>query len=322
MPRGWAVRKWRMTREGKVFVAMACMVGLAAVNTGNNLVYLVFGFMLTLMLLSGVLSELVLQGMGAKRLLPTHCYAEKTLLVQVEVFNKKRWLHSYSIEVEELGAVSQIYLPKIAPRGAERAAYQVTFLHRGYCRFEGFWLKTRFPFGLVEKSKFVQNQEDYLIFPNPIPPRFIPERSYELGDTQEQQRKGSGNEVFGLREYVSGDEANRIHWRRSASLGQLVVRERQQSKQKQLLFVLDPLEPEHDASVWAEQFERSVSEATGLVMSGISQGQSVCLSIRGDKNYWANPTSGTEAILTLLATIEAKQARDGIKLPEKPTGLS
>jgi uncharacterized protein (DUF58 family) len=38
-------------------------------------------------------------------------------------------------------------------------------------------------------------------------------------------RAGSGMELFGVREYRPGDPLRRIHWRSSARLGELVVRE-------------------------------------------------------------------------------------------------
>ena len=48
-------RKFRLTREGRAFLFVTVGVGLAAVNTANNLLYLVLGLLLSLLLDSGVL---------------------------------------------------------------------------------------------------------------------------------------------------------------------------------------------------------------------------------------------------------------------------
>ena len=54
-------RRLRLTREGKLFVFVTFGLGFAAVNTGTNLMYPTFGFMLSLIILSGVLSAYVLR---------------------------------------------------------------------------------------------------------------------------------------------------------------------------------------------------------------------------------------------------------------------
>jgi hypothetical protein len=36
-------RRLRFTRDGKYFVAISIGIGLAAINTGNNLLYLILG---------------------------------------------------------------------------------------------------------------------------------------------------------------------------------------------------------------------------------------------------------------------------------------
>src|SRR4051812_12294942 len=94
-------RRLRFTREGKVFIGITFGVGFAAVNTGNNLLYLVLGLLLSLVILSGVLSEIALRGLEFRRRLPRRAYAGMPALVEIEVHNKKRFAPSYSIEVED-----------------------------------------------------------------------------------------------------------------------------------------------------------------------------------------------------------------------------
>ena len=54
-------RRLKLTREGKYFIFITFGVGVAAINTGNNLLYLLLGMLLSLIIVSGVLSELSLR---------------------------------------------------------------------------------------------------------------------------------------------------------------------------------------------------------------------------------------------------------------------
>ncbi len=50
-------RRLRITFEGKAFLLITLGVGAAAINTGNNLLYLAFSMNLSLIVVSGFLSE-------------------------------------------------------------------------------------------------------------------------------------------------------------------------------------------------------------------------------------------------------------------------
>ena len=60
-------RQLRPTRAGWSFFALTFGVGFAALNTGNNLLYLVLSLMLAFLVLSGVLSESALRGIALRR---------------------------------------------------------------------------------------------------------------------------------------------------------------------------------------------------------------------------------------------------------------
>src|SRR5206468_3395868 len=62
-PRWRPPRRLRITREGWFYVLFTLGVGAAAINTGNNLLYLVLGLQLSTIVISGVLSESCLRGL-------------------------------------------------------------------------------------------------------------------------------------------------------------------------------------------------------------------------------------------------------------------
>src|SRR5262245_37791735 len=95
-------RRLRVTREGKYFLAITLGIGFAAINTGNNLLYLLLGWMLSVIVASGILSEQTLRGLKVSRLPPGRLFAGRPFLMGISLKNEKGRLPSFSIEVEDL----------------------------------------------------------------------------------------------------------------------------------------------------------------------------------------------------------------------------
>src|SRR4051812_7946069 len=78
-------RKLKITREGKFFILLTLSVGLAAINTGNNLLYLLLGMLLALIVVSSIMSELSLRKLTVVRRLPARAQVGRPHLVEIEV---------------------------------------------------------------------------------------------------------------------------------------------------------------------------------------------------------------------------------------------
>src|SRR5215470_15548977 len=162
-------RRLKFTREGKFFVGITLGVGFAAINTGNNLLYLLLGMLLALIIVSGLMSELSLRDLTVVRRLPLRAQVGRPHLVEIEVFNHKGRVPSYAIEVEDLRAGQpadkRCFFLKISPKSAQVAAYRRTPTKRGRDVHVGFRIATRFPFGLFEKSREVPAEGELIIYP-------------------------------------------------------------------------------------------------------------------------------------------------------------
>src|SRR5687768_603938 len=95
-------RRLRTSREGKYFIAVTIGVGLAAINTGNNLLFLLLGWMFSVIIASGVLSELSLRGITVTRQPPPRIFAGRPFLMGIGLRNAKNRLPSFSVEIEDL----------------------------------------------------------------------------------------------------------------------------------------------------------------------------------------------------------------------------
>ena len=89
-------RRLKLTREGKYFIGITFGVGFAAINTGNNLLYLLLGMLLSLIVVSGVMSELSLRHLTVARRLPPRAQVGRPHLVEIEVYNHKKRVPSYA----------------------------------------------------------------------------------------------------------------------------------------------------------------------------------------------------------------------------------
>jgi uncharacterized protein (DUF58 family) len=228
-------RALRATRAGWCFIAIIFGVGFAALNTGNNLLYLVLALMLAFLVLSGLLSESSLRGIRIERSLPRELFAGSPNRVVLRVHNDQRRNPAFAITIEDrldtaagIEAAGRTFALRIGPRSTEARSYLFEPTQRGDIRFDGFRVSTRFPFGLFVKYREIDLPEDAIVYPAVQRLPFGTRTARSV--TDEDERSGQshdGDELAGLREFEPGDSLVRVHWRSSARAGRLVVGERE-----------------------------------------------------------------------------------------------
>jgi uncharacterized protein (DUF58 family) len=298
-------RHLRTTREGKAFILVTIGVGLAAFNTGNNLLFLILGFMLSLIVLSGVMSETAIRGLRVSRRLPQRAFAGKVCLVELVLQNKKTRSPSYSLEIEDIAEDApterRCYFLKVGPGAEQAAAYRRTLTRRGPMRFVAFRVATRYPFGIFEKWRMLSNPSELLVYPALLADQELSQELQSHGLDAPSARIGVGTEIAGLRGYELGDDARAIHWHRTASLGRLVVTERQSDASSQLTLLLDNAQP--SAADADAGFEHMVSRAATLAVAGLARGLSVEVIARGSRSSLLTGNAAPDPILRYLALV-------------------
>jgi uncharacterized protein (DUF58 family) len=270
---------YKLTREGIVYLAVILVLVLAAVNTGNNLLFLVLGCLLAGILISGVLSRAVLTGIELRLELPERLFAEQPVLATIEIRNEKEIWPSLSLRVEGEGKdkraaeilVQPVYFPYIARRSSARQKVQLVFPRRGVYRQDAFSIRTKFPFGLFEKGRRVDSPVEVVVYPHIEPA----EQTYEIlplisGEMASFYR-GRGHDLHSIRQYQPQDSARFVDWKISAKTGSLKVREYSREDERRLMLVLDPLVGPPRANLGklgdaehSERFERAVSLAASI----------------------------------------------------------
>ncbi len=308
-------RRLRFTRDGRYFVAITIGIGLAAINTGNNLLYLLLGWLLSVIIASGALSDVSMRGLWVTRRPPGRIFANRPFLMEIAVENLKGRLSSYSIEIEDLVVAKPLdkkcYFLKIPAGRAQRTSYRHTISRRGLHRFDGFRIGTKYPFALFRKSRDVKAVSEVVVFPAVyrVPPPTP--RAHHSGETR-SERMGRRGEFFGLREYRDGDDRRDIHWRSTARAGRLLVREYEDEAQRRATVVCDNALPpslhEVDESTPTDEeledaLERAISLAASLATTYIGMGYQVRLITRGAAVPFGAGQPQLTRILTALALL-------------------
>ncbi len=250
------------TRDGWWCLFVVIGLGVAAINTGNNLLYLLVSLLLSLIVVSGVLSEQSMRGLRLEADAPEEIYAGAPALFGAVLANSKRWLTSYSVTLELLargGPTRFIYLPRLEAGRDRLLTWEETLPARGRHRLAGVRLTTRFPFGLFLKAGHVMLDREVLVFPTVRP--ISPEELLRLvgAGTSAVRRRGRGHDLYNLRAYRAGDDPRLIHWRSSAKVESLLVREMEAETTEDTRVVLSG-RGERDAA----RLEAALSEAASI----------------------------------------------------------
>src|SRR5260370_29430309 len=118
------------------------MLGVfAALNSGNNLLFLILASLIALLLMSGILSSITLSGVAMRLVLPEHIFAGQPVRAMVELENEKLTLPSFSLRVEaartkqaaQSSAILETpaYFPYLPKHDRVQQTIPVTFPHPG-----------------------------------------------------------------------------------------------------------------------------------------------------------------------------------------------
>lgn len=292
------------TRDGWWCLGAAVGLGFAAMNTGNNLLYLLASLLLGVITVSGIFSEQSMRGVRVTPVVPDELYAGRSATFGAWVANHKRWRTSYSLtlEIAMADGLTRAHVERIPAGEARLVTWEATLPARGRHRLPGVRLTTRFPFGLFLKGGRMALDREVIVFPaiGPVPP----ERQRELaaGGPRPSRRRGRGHDLYNLREYRAGDDPRLIHWRSSAKTAALVVRELEADTAIDTRIVL---EGGSGGGAWLEW---GLSEAASLALHLLRSGARVELVGPGVFVALGGGRGHAQRLLTALALFEPSAA--------------
>jgi uncharacterized protein (DUF58 family) len=267
-------RTLRITRTGRTYLVLTLGVGLGALNTGNNLLYLVLGLLLSLIIVSGVLSERTLRGLRVKRLGTEAAFAGDPFAYRWSLEREGGSSFALSISEADVELEGHATVPVLESGQAQVARADLVAPRRGCYRLKAIRVTTTFPLGLFAKSRVYDRDDLLLVFPRRRTP------TKPAGSTQSTQPGDAGlaghgegtGDIYGLVEQREGDDARRIHWLKSASLGALVRTTREREERKSVVLRVDPSLPRASLD---QRCEEAAAEAEALLAGGYEVGLTV-----------------------------------------------
>jgi uncharacterized protein (DUF58 family) len=273
------VRRWfrpprtlRVTRAGRTYLVLTVGIGLGALNTGNNLLYLVLGVQLASIVASGLLSEASLRGLQVRRLGAEAPHAGEPFVYRWAVSRRRGMGFALTLSETHPEVSGSATLALLRPGAEVVLRGRLVAPRRGPYALRGIQVHTTFPLGLFEKGRVLEVPGELLVYPRRVPP---PRGDVSREDGQGERparrfrREGDGD-TAGLRPLRAGEDVRRVHWLKSALAGPLLRVERDAEETRTVVLRLD-------AQARGAALERSCEEVAARAQALLAGGAEVGL---------------------------------------------
>jgi uncharacterized protein (DUF58 family) len=291
----------RLTRIGVGFVIFTIFIGFAAINTGNNALYIALSFMLGALILSGIASKGGLKHLRVEFESVDEAWAGRAAHGRLRIANRSHIWNVRDLLVASSELAQPVFVPLIERRSD--AVVEATFLfhRRGIVQLNTIDLYTRYPFGFFLKKRRVKMRGEVIVYPRLLDDEVARERFRPVeGEQYASTRRGAGTDVHSFREYVRGDSLRHVAWKKSASLGRWIIKQTEAEAGRAVHVVVDPYKPRAASE---DDFEQMVSEAATFLDAALRRDLEV-LAFVGRLELRARAGDAARAIFRALALLE------------------
>lgn len=307
----------RPTREGRRFLFAFALIGLAALNTGNNLIYLIFSMMLSIFVLAVALNIANLKGLSVSLDIRHPAYAKEAATAVLNIKNSKRHMPSYSVRIGlPEGMKGGCFVDSVPPFADLSESFGVSFEKRGLYSLAGLSLESSFPFIFLVGKKMAKGEGGFLVYPEIRDIGEVLPEIRQTGGHLRTTRRGSGEELFVLRDFAPGDDGRKISWKATAKAEKLIVKEFGVAEAGLFTLILDSAGPPS-----GEPFERAVSLAASLSKRLLEEGFVVRLVTARKVVPFGGGAEHLFKILDHLAVVEVSESWES-PLTEENSGSS
>ena len=231
-------------------------------------------------------------------------------VVEVDVTLRNRWFWprffislSYDAPMESLeDRIQRFFIANLKGHDDVSVVSRVRCYRRGLHRFGPVAIESQVPFGLFTKRKRKEAPLSLLVYPRAYPIRNLALLEGPRGTSNQPRRARSGQEVVGSRQYHQGDPLRYIHWRNTARLGKLAVKEIEDAAEKSLTVVFDT---RHSYGTGREAtLEYAIKLAATIGLHAIRSGESISLQAGNVRGEFMDP----EPYLRELALLEVGES--------------
>ncbi|HEY0943894.1 MAG TPA: DUF58 domain-containing protein, partial [Opitutaceae bacterium] len=296
------------TLSGVILISLSLGIGTAAYNAANNILFITLSLLLACLILSGFLSWFNFLGIAWRLQVTPPWRAGQSATVTLELRNRKRLLPTYGLWFE-LHSTSEPKGTTLALRerldpleGSAQLEWVLRPARRGVERIELVHVGSLFPFGFLRKKIGSNLACDVIVWPAPVAyQKFGVAGLSRPHGGESVARLGQGGDLLALRKYTAGDSHRLIHWKASARLGQLMVRQYSAESQEGYSLWLEAV-----ADVWIrpEQFELLCSFAVTLAEDLFKAGRLGTVAINAEAPHPVRRLRDLEAFFDRVAALQ------------------
>jgi uncharacterized protein (DUF58 family) len=269
------------------------VVVFAAVNTANNLLYMVLSALLAVLLLSGFLSALNFRSLKITARVPSHCFVHEPFPISVQVHNLKELFPSFSLQFQPLEEsafrFSTFYVPLVRHQKHTSDVGQAMVAKRGRYALQRIKASSRYPFGFFVKDLDFPVEAECICYPEIIPQEKINSSITDIQGSSPRFERGVGHDLYMIRNYLPSDGARHVHWKASAKTSVLKTREYAAEESRRVILAFDRFGRPDEI----EKFERLVSYAASLAYHFMHAGIEVSLV----SDEWSSAKGSSQAVL-------------------------
>lgn len=277
----------------RVVWLLSIVIFLVAWNRGLHLLYVMFAFLISALLISYIGAWWQLKGVKCQLQLAQDNFRDtpSSGTMKLEAAHA-RYLLSVAFSSEQKGVtqLSPINFDEVIKRNSK--SVELSFNVRGLHTFNQLVISSYFPFGLVRKQKvFEISSTECLVYPKVSPIRQLPEQillgSQVDGDIPQHQQLGH-DEFAMVRQYREGDEMRNIHWRMSAKHNDWIVKEFDSTKMPAIAIVLNN-QAEWDLGDTFSPREHMLDIVASLADKCAQSGCGLCVVLDDQTEYQVKP---------------------------------
>ncbi|MBW8781045.1 MAG: DUF58 domain-containing protein [Verrucomicrobia bacterium] len=291
------------TVPGTLLIAVALGIGMAAYNTSSNILFIALSLLLACLVFSGVLSWLNLRGVAWRLRLVPPLRVGLEQLVSLELRNGKRVLPTYGLWFDftatGVGPVRRALGGRLDPQTEMRVEWTLRPAKRGLLVVQLVAVGSLFPFGFLRKLIGSELRCEVIVWPAPVEYRRFSADSWRRpGLGGQKTTAGQGGDLLALRAYAQGDSHRLVHWKASARLRRLMVRQFAAEMQTGFSFWVTT-----SADIWTrpEQFELLCSFAATLAEDYFRAGRLAAVALDDEPSQPVRSVRDLERFLDRLA---------------------
>lgn len=283
----------RINKPGYIYIVLTILIGFSAVNTANNLLYIVTAALLSYMLISGIFGRNNLRGIDVSLEFPEERFAETNIPVGIRFSNRRRFMPAFLIRIWIRDR--EVLFPIVEAGSSALLHMDMIFEKRGRHAITEIVASSVFPFNFFTRYRTISKNYELTVFPalHRCSINHLAAGQTRWKGDAASDVPGYDSDILSIRNYVSGDPFKYISWKATAKTGVLKTKELSAIASPNIVIDFDRMEK--------QELEETISHVTFMIVKLLQSGTAVGLTIDGEAHPPRLSAAHKATLLTRLA---------------------